>query len=105
MNIRSFSHIGSFFRSFLRPYPARDWFVVLVVAFFMFLAFAFYGVYVYFGIETGALFASGPNIKPAITITVADLTDTVGAYQNRTANWSAHTVAVPNVTDPAVPVK
>ena len=103
--MNTFSHVGSFFRSFARPYPARDWFVALIAIFFIFLALAFYGVYVYFGIETGALFGSGASGKPAITITTADLQNIVDAYNARAVNWSAHNIPAGTVTDPAVPVK
>ncbi|MDE2079157.1 MAG: hypothetical protein KGI73_02105 [Patescibacteria group bacterium] len=103
--MNTFSHLSSFLRSFLKPYPARDWFIALVAVFFIFLGFAFYGVYVYFGIETGALFAVTGGTKPAITITTADIQNVVDAYNVRVVNWNAGNIPVPDVTDPSVPAK
>ncbi len=97
-----FSHIGSFFGSFTRPYPARDWFAALLTVFFFFLALAFYGVYAYFSIETGAFLKNADSGAPsAIKVSKNDIETVVGAYRARAAAWSAHTLPAPQVTDPS----
>jgi hypothetical protein len=96
-----FSHIGMFFRSFTRPFPARDWFVALVLAFFIFFAFSAYGVYLYVAIDSGAVFdnrnASSAEVIPVKT---GDLNDVLSTYRTRSAAWTAHALPEPPVSDP-----
>jgi hypothetical protein len=96
-----FSHIGAFLRSFSRPFPARDWFVALIAAFFVFFAFCAYGVYLYVAIDSGAVFdAAGASNAQVIPVSKSDITDTVSVYRTRSAAWNAHALPAPAVADP-----
>lgn len=99
-------HLAEFFRALARPYPSRDWLIALIALFFLFLALAFYGVYLYFGVETGSLLGS-TNANPAsvIKVTKADIQNVVAAYNARIVNWNAHNISAPNVADPYAPAK
>ncbi len=97
----TFSRIKQLLASFAEPDPRRDWFVALIALVLLFLAFWAYAAFLFFSILSGTVFAGGGRPAPHITVTRADIQNTLATYQTRQVNYAAHNLPAPPVVDPA----
>jgi hypothetical protein len=95
------AHLKEFLHSLTHPYPARDWFIALVVSFFLFFAFASYGMYLYTEVSSGDAFKTDEGASaPVITVSQNDIESLLTTYRSRITNWNAHNIPTPTVVDP-----
>ncbi len=86
----------AFFRSFTRPYPDRDWTLVLSVALLGFLAATIFATYLFWGIRSGTIIGNAAG-TPIVSQNVsrADMQSVIDAYRIRKANYEARNFSVP----------
>ncbi len=89
------------FASLGRPYPRRDWLLVLATAFSALVFFAGYAAYLFFGMQSGLLF-DPPETKIQITTaTRGEIVQALDRYRLRKTNYEADNLSVPLLPNPA----
>ncbi|GEM_PF-1119885 len=93
--------LRSFLASLTRPYPARDWFVVLCVVLVAFLGSVLFAGYLLVGIRSGGIIrpteSEGP---PQPAVTKGDIEKVLEAYRARRVNFQARNLPVQTLKDP-----
>lgn len=93
--------LGTFFKSLTHPNPGRDWSFTLTLVIAVFLLFASYAGYIFFGIQSGLIASRNAIAFPAQTVTGEEIQSVLESYRARKANYDAHIEPVLPVTDPA----
>ena len=96
------THIIDSLRALSRPFPMRDW--SLIVAFAWFVAVALIGIAVYFfiGIQSGAIIV--PHAEPSapgVSVSREGLKKTLETYDTRKLNFDSGNIKAPDVSDPS----
>ncbi|MEK9176866.1 MAG: hypothetical protein AAB923_01075 [Patescibacteria group bacterium] len=95
------TRVRSFFASFTRPYPARDWFIVLIAVIAVFLGSVLFAGYLLYGIRSGGIIdALVPEAPPQPSITKTSITEIVEMYRARRVNFEAHNLPILPLKDP-----
>ena len=82
------STIEKFFVSLLTPYPARDWFIALVLLFLLFLGLVGYAGYIFWDIKTGTVAPENQEVKTALpNVSRGDVGRMLEAYRTRLDNF------------------
>jgi len=99
--------VGSFkewLSSLGRPYPARDWMLVLSACALILLALLAWAGPLFFSIESGSAYVVGePSPERSVKMTRSDVQNVLDTYTARSVNYAAHNIAMPHVVDPAPP--
>jgi hypothetical protein len=93
--------LNAFLASLTRPYPARDWFVVLILVFAAFAGSVFFAGYLLIGIRSGdAISPASAEIQSQPSVTKGDIQKTLEMYRARRVNYEAHNLSVQPLKDP-----
>lgn len=93
--------LTKFFQGMTRPYPGRDWAIVLCVAGGLSVSGIVFAGYVFLGVQTGSI-VSGTTNTPRAPIPVSrDAIKTVlDTYQIRANNFATKTFPAVDLSDP-----
>ena len=89
-----------------RPYPTRDWGIVLALTLIVFLGGTSMASYRFWTIQTGSIVAAAADTPRAPTPVSRDLMKKViEEYQQRAANYSARNFLTFTLNDPFIPAR
>lgn len=94
--------ISNFFRSLVRPYPKRDWYIVVVLGALLLLALIVIALYFFLGIRSGSI-ASSPNasLSPTPSVSRERLEEVVSIYETKLLNYQEQNIKTPSTPDPS----
>lgn len=92
----------SFVMSLSRPHPARDWALIVVLGLIGFVVCVGFAVYLFLGIRSGVIVGNAEGAAPITpAVTKGEISSTLEAYTQRSANFDAQNYPRPPLTDPA----
>ena len=92
---------NAFLASLTRPYPARDWFAVLIVVFVAFLGSVLFAGYLLVGIRSGGAIQAIPaEAQSQPSVTKGDIQKVLETYRTRRVNYEAHNLPIQPLADP-----
>ena len=100
MNISS-DALRTWLANLSRPYPARDWLIVLSISGMLCALGFMLAAYLFFGVQTGTLIDSSSEVPRApIPVTKEAITSVLDSYQVRAANFANKTFPAVDLLDP-----
>lgn len=91
-----------YLKQFTRPYPVRDWYIVLVLNGVLFVATLGIALYFFIGLQSGAIIVpKDGNDVPAPSVSRDDLNQVLEKYKERELNFESENIDTPDVNDPA----
>jgi len=92
----------AFFRSLGRPYPLRDWYIVLGVTLATVAWTVFVATYFFFGIRSGSIISpSAADNVPTPSVSRDALKEVVAEYETRLLNYESGNIPTPETPDPS----
>lgn len=88
-----------------RPYPARDWFLILGVGLAVFLCGVGMAVYLFLGVKTGSLLGEGTATPPPSTLSRDKMQNVLERYGERLANFDSGNFGTYQFADPHITLK
>lgn len=94
-------HISNMLALLVKPYPLRDWYIILGLSFIVFVVLAIMSVNFFIGIRSGSIVPDA-NIEPKRLPTVSrkTLEDVVSLYETKQVNYDAGNITLPSAVDP-----
>lgn len=94
--------ITAFLRSLSRPYPFRDWYIVLGIGIIVTVWTVFVAVHFFFGIRSGSIITAGSaeNV-PTPSVSRESLSNVVSEYEARLLNYESENIRTPETSDPS----
>lgn len=94
--------VTAFFRSLGRPYPLRDWYIVLGATAILGVWLVFVAIHFFFGIRSGSIISAGSTENvPTPSVSREALTKVVSKYETRLLNYESGNIRTPETPDPS----
>jgi len=96
------SYLNDFLKTLTRPFPIRDWYIVLGVSGAAAVILVGLSIYLFVGIQSGFIIAPhGGESVQTVNVSRESLNNVIEKYKVRTLNFETGNYPVPDVSDPA----